>query len=70
MGGRCSMSFRLVWDLRIILNFSLVQLFDRMVKVALLEDKQYPGREDCNVPIFIFPYYAVRVTSRSLSQSS
>jgi len=39
-----------------------------MVEVALLEDKQSLGREDCNVPIFRFPYYAVRVTSGGLSQ--
>ena len=28
--------------------------------MALLEDKQSLGREDCNVPIFGFPYYTVR----------
>jgi hypothetical protein len=27
--------------------------------MALLEDKQSLGREDCNVPIFGFPYSAV-----------
>jgi hypothetical protein len=27
--------------------------------VALLEDKQYLGREDCNAPIFGFPCSAV-----------
>jgi hypothetical protein len=29
-----------------------VQLVDLMVEMALLEDKQSLGREDCNVPIF------------------
>jgi hypothetical protein len=67
MGNRFSMSFRLVWDPGITLNFSLVQLVDHMVEVALIEDKQYLVREDCNVSIFRFPYYVVRVTSRGLS---
>ena len=58
----------MVWDPRITLGFSLVQLVDRMVEVALLEDKQSLGRGDCNVPIFRFPYYAVRFTSGGLSQ--
>ena len=64
----CFRSSRLVWDPRIILNFNLVQLVDRKVVMALLEDKQSLGREDCNVPIFGFPYYATRVTSGGLSQ--
>jgi hypothetical protein len=68
MDGRCSTPFRLVWDPRITLNFGLVQLVDRMVEVELLEDKKYLGREDCNVPIFGFPYYVVRFTSGGLSQ--
>jgi hypothetical protein len=38
--------------------------------MGLLEDKQSLGREDCHVPIFGFPYYAVRVTSGGLSQPS
>jgi hypothetical protein len=50
----CFTSSRLVWDPGIILNFSLVQLVDHKVVMALLEDKQSLGREDCNVPIFGF----------------
>jgi hypothetical protein len=38
VGGRCSTSFRLVWDLGITLNFSLVQLVDHRVVMAFLED--------------------------------
>ena len=34
--------------------------------MEFLEDKQSLGREDCNVPIFEFPYYAFRVTSGGL----
>jgi hypothetical protein len=64
----CFTSSRLVWDPGITLSFNLVQLVDRMVEVALLEDKQSLGREDCNVPIFGFPYYATGVTSGGLSQ--
>jgi hypothetical protein len=41
-----------------------------MVDVALLEEKKYLGREDCNVPIFGFPDYVARVTSGGLSQPS
>jgi hypothetical protein len=41
--------FRWIWDPGII--HSLIQL--------LLEDKQYSRREDCNVPIFGFPYVMV-----------
>jgi hypothetical protein len=57
--SRFSTSFKLVWDPGIILSFSLVQLVDHMVVMALFEDKQYLGREDCNVPIFGFPYSTV-----------
>jgi len=35
----CFTSSRLVWEPRIALSFSLVQLVYRMVEVALLEDK-------------------------------
>jgi hypothetical protein len=38
-----------IWDTGII--HSLIQL--------LLKDKQYSSREDCNVPIFGFPYVAI-----------
>jgi flagellar biosynthesis regulator FlbT len=44
--------FKVVWDPRIILNFSLVHHVDRKVVMELLEDKKYLGREDYNVPIF------------------
>jgi hypothetical protein len=60
----CFTSFRLVWDPGISFSFILVQLVDRMVEVELLEEKQSLGREDCNFPIFGFPYYVVRFTSR------
>jgi hypothetical protein len=43
----CFTSSKLVWDPGIILSFSLVQLIDCRVVMALLEDKL---REDCNVP--------------------
>jgi hypothetical protein len=36
--------------------------------MALLEDKQSLGREDCNVPIFGFPCLAVRGDFMSLCQ--
>jgi hypothetical protein len=55
----CFTSSRLVWDLGIILNFSLVQLVDRRVVMALLEDKQSLVREDCNIPIFGFSDFAI-----------
>jgi hypothetical protein len=59
VSGRCSTSFRLVWDPGIILSFSLIHLVDYRVVMELLEDKQSLGMEDCNVPIFGFPYSAV-----------
>jgi hypothetical protein len=68
VGARCSASFRLVWDPGIIIRFSLVQFVVPMFVMALLEEKQSSGREDCHVTIFGFPYYVVRVTSRGLSQ--
>jgi hypothetical protein len=40
------------------LIFNLVQLVDHRVMMALLEDKKYLGRTNCNVPIFGFPYIA------------
>jgi hypothetical protein len=49
----CFTSSRLVWDPGIIFSFSLVQPVERQVVMALLEDKQSLGREDCNVPIFL-----------------
>jgi hypothetical protein len=48
----CFTSFTLVWDPGIILNFSLVQSVDCNIVMALFEDNQSLGREDCNVPIF------------------
>jgi hypothetical protein len=59
VGGRCSTSLRLVWDSRITLSFSLVQLVDHGVVMALLEDKQSLGSDNYNDPIFGFPYFAV-----------
>jgi hypothetical protein len=53
--SRCFTFFRLVWDPGIILSFNLVQFVDHRVVMALLEEKQSLGREDCNVPIFGFP---------------
>jgi hypothetical protein len=55
----CFTSSKLVWDPGIIFSFSLVQSMERQVVMALLEDKQSLGREDCNVPIFGFPCSAV-----------
>jgi hypothetical protein len=34
--------------------------------MALLEDKQSLGREDCNVPIFGFPYSVIKGNLMSL----
>ena len=42
--------FWLVWDTSIIFSSSLVQLREHHVVAELLEDKQYWGREDCDVP--------------------
>jgi hypothetical protein len=47
--GEYFMSHKWIWDPGII--HSLIKL--------LLEDKQYSSREDCNVPIFGFPYVTV-----------
>jgi hypothetical protein len=68
--GGCFTSSRWVWDPGIMFSFSWVQLAECQVLMELLEDKQSLGREDCHVPIFGFPYYAVRVTSGGLSQQS
>jgi hypothetical protein len=51
-------------------SFSWVQLTECQGLIGLLEDKQYLGREDCHVPIFGLPYYAVRITSGGLSHPS
>jgi hypothetical protein len=59
VGGRCSTYFRLVWDPLITLGFILVQVVDHRVVMEFLEDRKSLGREDCNVPIFGFPYSAV-----------
>jgi hypothetical protein len=50
---------RVVWDPGIIFSFSLVQSMGHLVVMVLLEDKKSLGREDCDVPIFGFPYFAV-----------
>ena len=44
---------RIIWDPRTILGFSWISLIYFGVALALLEDKQYLAREDCNVPFFI-----------------
>jgi hypothetical protein len=59
VGDRCFVYFRLVWDLRIIISFSLVQFVVPMGVMALLEGKQSLGMEDYHVPIFGFPCSAV-----------
>lgn len=50
---------RLTWDPGIILDFNLVQSVDCGVVLALLEDKQSLGKEDCNSPFSRFPCFAV-----------
>jgi hypothetical protein len=60
LSGGCFTSSKVVWDPSIIFSFSMVQLMEHQVVVALLEDKQSLGREDCNVPIFGFPCSTVR----------
>jgi hypothetical protein len=57
VGGRCSTSFRLVWDLGIIISFSLVHFFVPMGVMTLLEDNQYLGREDLSCPHFWVPLF-------------
>ena len=49
----CYKSPRIIWDPGIILGFSWFNLIDCGVALALLEDKQYLAREDCNVLFFI-----------------
>lgn len=67
MGGKCSASFRLVWDPGIIISFSLVQFVVPMGVMALLEEMQSLGRENYHVPIFGFPCFSVRDGFRDLS---
>jgi hypothetical protein len=57
VGGRCSTSFRMVWDPGIIISFSWVQLVVPMGVMALLEDKQSLGREDLSCPHFWIPLF-------------
>jgi hypothetical protein len=59
LSGGSFKSSRLVWDLGIIFIFNLVQFVDNRVVILLLEDKQYLGREYCNVPIFKFHFLTV-----------
>jgi hypothetical protein len=66
VGDGCSMSFRLAWYLGIIISFSLVQPVDHRVVMELLEDKQSLGMKEFNVPIFQFPFLAVRGDFMSL----
>jgi len=55
----CFKSSKLVWDPGIILSFSLVHPVDRKVVMALLDDKKYLGREECNVPICGFSFSTI-----------
>jgi hypothetical protein len=68
LSSGCFTSSRMVWNLGIILNFSLVQLVDCKVMMALFEDKQSLGREECNVPIFGFSCSASGDDFRGLCQ--
>jgi hypothetical protein len=52
--GICFTSLMVVWDPGIILSFNMVQSMGRLVVMVLLEENQYLGREDCDVPIFGF----------------
>ena len=49
----CYRSPRIIWDPGIILRFNCFSLIDCGVVLALLEDKQYLAREDCNVSFFL-----------------
>ena len=49
----CYKSPRIIWNPGIIPGFSWFSLIDCGVALALVEDKQYLVREDCNVPFFI-----------------
>ena len=49
----CYRSPRIIWDPGIIPGFSWFSLIDCGVALALLEDKQFLVREDCNVPFLI-----------------
>ena len=40
-------------------SFSKVQFVEYQVLMALFENKQSLGREDCNVPVFLFPCFTV-----------
>jgi hypothetical protein len=68
VGGRCSTSFRLVWDPGFTLSFILVHLVDHRILMALCEEKKTLGREGCNIPIFGFTYLAVICDLMSLCQ--
>jgi hypothetical protein len=67
VGSRCSTSFRLVWDPGIIISFSLVQLMECQVMMALIEDKQSLGREDLSCPHFWVPLFYSGNDFRGLS---
>jgi hypothetical protein len=57
LSGGCLTSCRVVWDPGIIFSFSLVQLMERQVVMALLEDKKSLGREDFSCPHFWVPLF-------------
>jgi hypothetical protein len=58
VGSRFSAYFRCISDLGIIISFSLVQFIVLMDVMALLEDKQYLGREDMSCPHFCIPLFS------------
>jgi len=57
VGDRCSASFTLFWDPIIIIGFNLVHFVVPMGVMALLEYKQYFGREDFSCPQFWVPLF-------------
>jgi hypothetical protein len=62
LSGGCFTSYRVVWDPGIIFSFSLDQPMEHQVMMALLEDKQYLGREDLSCPHFWVPCFVVEGT--------
>jgi hypothetical protein len=53
--GRCSAYFRMVYDPRIIISISWVQLVVPMSVMALLEHEQSLGRKFFSCPHFLIP---------------
>jgi hypothetical protein len=67
MSGGCFTSYKVVWDLDIISSFSLDQSMGHHIVMALLEDKQYLGREDLSCTHFLVPLFCSRRDFRGLS---